>query len=57
MKSKLLNFDNEINYFQYSKMFKVNDLSDRVLIKIVVTIKGLMIKPNGFLRVLALLLY
>ena len=41
MKSKLLNFD----------------LYDRVLIKIVVTIKGLMIKPSGFLRVLPLLFH
>ena len=44
LKSKLLNFDNEISYFQYPKM-------------IVVTIKGLMIRPNGFLRVLPLLFH
>ena len=36
-------------------MSKVNGLSDRILIKIIVTIKGSMIKPNGFLRVLPLL--
>ena len=57
MKSKLLNFNNEISYFEYSKVSEVRDLSDRVLIKIVVTIKGLMIKPNGFLRVLPLLFH
>ena len=51
MKFKLLNFDNEINVL--SKW----PLSDRVLIKIVVTIKGLMIKPNGILRTLPLLFH
>ena len=35
-------------------MSYVHDLSGRVLIKIVVTIKALMIKSNGFLRVLPL---
>ena len=38
-------------------MSEVNDLSDRELMKIVVTIKGLMIKPNDFLRVLRLLFH
>ena len=32
-------------------MSLANDLSERVLIAIVVGIKGFMVKPNGFMRV------
>ena len=45
VKSKLLNLGDS----------QVSDLSDRVLIKIVARIKGLMIKLNSFLRVPPLL--